>query len=141
MEKSALKGTTMNQTNEKNASNLILPAKRGKAFIFYIITIALNFSLFTIFALIWVGMSSFNNIIPWEGWIVILIWALLLGSLVASLFRVRFGCAYLFIELLTIIAFTVLTESYALAVFALLSLVSVLLPYVFLLRKALRKSN
>jgi len=131
----------MNQTNEKNAPNHIIPAKRGKAFIFYVITIALNFSLFTIFALIWVGMSAFNNIIPWEGWVVILIWVLLLGSLVASLFRVRFGFVYLLIELLTIIAFTILTESYALAVFALFSLASVLIPYVFLLRKALRKSN
>jgi hypothetical protein len=131
----------MDQSIENPVSSTATPAKRGKSFLFYIILIGINFSLFTFFALIWVGMSSFNNIIPWEGWIVILVWVLLLGSLILSLFKKKFAILYLIIEALVIVAFTALSENYGISVFALLSLFSVFLPTVFLFKKSTQKTN
>lgn len=109
--------------------------QKSKWFVPYVIIMGINFSLFTAFALLWVGLTSFNNVIAWEGWIAILTWALLLVSLIIGILNHKLGFIYLIIELLVIIAFGILSENLALAFFFLLLLLCVAVPYIFVNRK------
>lgn len=125
----------MEQNNEKNTPGRKSPAKRSKAFNGYIITIAINFFFFSLLLLIEVWIDILDEFISWQDWNAIIIWFLLLGSLITSLYRIGFGFWYLFIELCYIISIILNNSNFGGGLLGFFLLAIVLIPYIIYVRE------